>query len=156
MGSAKNNKDTTVRDDSLFGLLLSYKTYNTYLRILVNDAKSEIAVLITANPASWKKIPAEKLEGFRQVKRLEIGAHKLFTKYILPEHLLKVYGPGAGIKIALDKMQIDNKLRESGYYIIVTSARQSVRIYGWARKIVNLSPQRKYEIHEICIAEGQV
>lgn len=156
MRSAKNKKETAFRDDSLFGLLLSYKSYNTYLRLLMNDEKSEMAVIITGNPASWKNIPADKLEGFRPLKRLEIGTHKLFTKYILPEHLIRVYGPCAGINITSDKMQIENKLKEGGYYMIITSAKQGPKIYSWVKKIVNLSPQRKYEIHEICIAEGQV
>ncbi len=155
MGPAKGKKDTTVKDDSLFGLLLSYKSFNTYIRVMESREKSEMAVIITGNPASWKHIPPGELADFRQVKRLEIGTDRLFIKYILPEQILKVYGPFAGIKIAADKMQIDNMLHDRGYYIIKTSSRQSAKVFSWVKKMVGLSPQRKYEIHEICIAETQ-
>jgi len=156
MRSAKLKKDIPARDDSLFGLLLSYKSYNTYLRLMVNEATSELSIVITGNPANWKNIPADRFAGFRQLKRLEIGTDRLFTKYILPGHLIKVYGPGAGIKIAADKMRIDNMLEDGGYYIISTSYRYCSKVFSWVKKIVGLSPQRKYEIHEICVADEQV
>lgn len=156
MQPANSKNEPTPRDDSLFGLLLSYKAYNTYFRVMVNPDSSEIAVILTGNPGNWKNIPTETFAGYRQVKRLEIGTDRLFTKYILPEQIITVYGQYAGIKIAADKMQIDNMLEERGYYIIKTSIRHSSKIYNWVKKMVNLSPQRKYEIHEICIAEKQV
>ena len=155
MRSAKSKKEPLPKDDSLFGLLSSYKSYNTYLRILADDEKSELAVVITRNPGFWKNLPAEQFASFRQVKRLDIGTDRLFVKYILPEHLIKVYGPAAGIKIASDKILVENMLMDKGIYIIKTSAKNSQKVFSWVKKTVNLSPQRKYEIHEICIAEKQ-
>ncbi len=155
MRSAKIKKDSLPKDDSLFGLLSLYKSYNTYLRIFADEENSELAVIITSNPRFWKNIPAEQLASFRQVKRLDIGTDRLFVKYILPEHLIRVYGPGAGIKLAADRIQVDNMLKERGYYMVRTSLRNSQKVFSWVKRTVNLSPQRKYEIHEICIAEKQ-
>lgn len=155
MRPAKSKKEPFPKDDSLFGLLSSYKSYNTYLRVLADEGKSELAVVITSNPGYWKNIPADQLGSFKQVKRLDIGTDRLFVKYILPEHLIKVYGPAAGIKIASDKIIIENMLTDKGLYIIRTSAKNSQKVFSWIKKTVSLSPQRKYEIHEICIAEKQ-
>lgn len=155
MRSAKIRKESTPKDDSLFGLLSSYKSYNTYLRILADEDESELAVVIIWNPGFWKNIPAEQFGKFRQVKRLDIGTDRLFVKYILPEHLVKVYGPAAGMKIASDRITVENMLSDKGLYIIRTSSKNSQKVFSWVKKTVNLSPQRKYEIHEICIAEKQ-
>lgn len=155
MRSEKSKKETLPKDDSLFGLLSSYKSYNTYLRIFADDENSELAVVITSNPGFWNNIPAEQFASFRQLKRLDIGTDRLFVKYILPEHLIKVYGPAAGMKLSSDKVLIENMLPDKGLYIIKTSAKNSQKVYNWVKKTVNLSPQRKYEIHEICIAEKQ-
>ncbi len=155
MRSVKNKKEPLPKDDSLFGLLSLYKSYNTYLRILVDEEESELAVVITRNPGFWKNIPTGQFGKFRQVKRLDIGTDRLFVKYILPEQLIKVYGPAAGMKIASDKISVENMLNDNGLYIIKTSAKNSQKVFSWVKKTVNLSPQRKYEIHEICIAEKQ-
>ena len=155
MRTAKNKKELVPKDDSLFGLLSLYKSYNTYLRVLADDEKSELAVIITSNPGFWRNIPFDQLGSFRQVKRLVIGSDRLFVKYIIPEQLIKVYGPAAGMKIAADRLIIENMLQDKGLYIIRTSSKNSQKVFSWVKKTVNLSPQRKYEIHEICIAEKQ-
>jgi hypothetical protein len=155
MRSAKVKKEPVLKDDSLFGLLSPYKSYNTYLRILADEDMSELVVVITRNPGFWKNIPAEQFGKFKPLKRLDIGTNRLFVKYILPEHLIKVYGPAAGIKIASDKITVEDMLSDRGLYIIRTSSKNSHKVFNWVKRTVNLTPQRKYEIHEICIAENQ-
>jgi len=143
------------RDDSLFGLLLSYKHYNTYVRVFLNEAEASVAVILTGNPRSWANIPSEIKTTYLGMKRLEIGVEKMFIKYILPEHLVKTAGASAGINLSTDKIEVDNKLESQGYYLIKTSTRYLNRVLSGVKKLLNLSPQKKYEILEKCISEEQ-
>jgi hypothetical protein len=143
------------KDDTLFGLLLSYKHYNTYVRVFINEAEATVAVILTGNPRSWVNLPPEIKTGYHSMKRLEIGAEKMFIKYILPEQLVKTAGVSAGINLSSDKIEFENRLDEQGYYLIKTSTRYLNRVLSGVKKLLNLSPQKKYEILEKCILEEQ-
>ncbi len=143
------------RDDSLFGLLLSYKHYNTYVRVFLNKADASVAVILTGNPKFWINLPSEITTAYHSMKRLEIGVEKMFIKYILPEHLIKTAGLSAGINLSADKIEVENRLEEQGYYLIKTSTRYLNRVLSGVKKLLNLSSQKKYEILEKCISEEQ-
>jgi hypothetical protein len=68
---------------------------------------------------------------------------------------VRVYGHSAGINITADKIEYENNLKERGYYIIKTSTKYLQKVYNGVRKLINLSPQRKYEILETCFADNQ-
>jgi len=143
------------RDDSLFGLLLSYKHNNTYVRVFLNEAEASVAVILTGNPKFWINLPPEITTAYRSMKRLEIDTEKMFIKYILPEHLIKTAGISAGINLSSDKIEVENMLDTQGYYLIKTSTRYLNRVLTGVKKLLNLSPQKKYEILEKCISEEQ-
>ena len=143
------------RDDSLFGLLLSYKQNNTYVRVFLNEAEASVAVILTGNPKSWDYLPPEISVHYRSMKRLELNTDKMFIKYILPEHLIKTAGISAGINLSADKIEVENRLEDKGYYLIKTSTRYLNRVLSGVKKLLNLSPQKKYEILEKCISEEQ-
>jgi hypothetical protein len=143
------------KDDTLFGLLLSYKHYNTYIRVFINETEAAVAVILTGNPRFWANLPPEFKAGYHSMKRLEIGAEKMFIKYILPEQLVKTAGVSAGINLSSDKIEFENRLDEQGYYLIKTSTRYLNRVLSGVKKLLNLSPQKKYEILEKCILEEQ-
>ncbi len=149
------HKNNAVRDDSLYGLLTSYKSYNTYVLVMVSEDGNDIVLALSGNPKYWSNMPEDEAESFRVLKRLEIGTDKLSIKYILPEHLVKVFGPSAGMKIPADKIDIDDKLPDEGYYLIKTSVKYAPRILSGVKRLINLTPQKKYEILEKTIAEGQ-
>ena len=151
----KVKKEMVHRDDSLFGLLLSYKFYYTYIKVLINEEDASVAVILSSNPKFWVNIPPDINANYRNMKRLEIGLNKLFIKYIKPEHLIKTAGPSAGINLSSDKLEVDNKLNDMGYYIIRTSTRYLNRVLNGVKKLINLSAQKKYEILEKCISEEQ-
>ncbi len=143
------------KDDSLFGLLLSYKHYNTYIRVFINEEEALVAVVFTGNPKSWGNLPPEISVHYRSMKRLEINTEKMFIKYILPEHLVKTAGVSAGINLSADKLDVENRLEDNGYYLIKTSTRYLNKVLSGVKKLLNLSPQKKYEILEKCISEEQ-
>ena len=143
------------KDDSLFGLLLSYKHNYTYVRVFINEADTSVAVVLTGNPKSWDYLPPEISVLYRSMKRLEINTDKMFIKYILPEHLIKTAGVSAGINLSADKIEVENRLDDKGYYLIKTSTRYLNRVLNGVKKLLNLSPQKKYEILEKCISEEQ-
>ena len=149
----KGKSDNAPKDDSLFGLLSSYKQFNTYVRVLADDENGMAAVVLTSNPGFWKNIPADRYSSYRNVKRLEIGVDKLSIKYILPEHIVKILGPSAGINLSSDKYELDNALKEHGYYIINVSQKYMAKLLSGVKKMLNLSPQKKYEILEKCMSD---
>ncbi len=152
----KVTKENIRRDDSLFGLLSLYKSYNTYFRILENDDRDEVAVIIVSNPKIWRDISEGDLENFKDIRRLRLGVTKMSLKYLLPEHLIGVLGPMAGIKIPANKADIINSLENKGYYIIRTSKKYMSRVLSGMKKLINLSPQKKYEILEKSFVRKQV
>ena len=150
---AKLKEKVVNKDDTLFGLLLPYKHNNTYIRVLINENDGEIIVSLTANPKFWNNITPEINSSFRIMKRLELNTEKMFLKYILPGQLIKAAGATAGINLAMDKVKIENLLTEKGYYLIKTSTRYLNRVLVSVKKLLNLSPSKKFEIIEKCISK---
>lgn len=143
-------------DDSLFGLLAAYKTYVTYIRILISDEEKKVIVQVTANPVNWIKNPDENYKNFRVMRRLEIGAVKLSIKYILPEHIIKIIGPALGIDIPLNSMDIKNSMDQNGILTLEAPLKYKAKILHSINRLIKSSPQKKYEILEKCMAESQV
>ncbi len=142
-------------DDTLFGLLAMFKANATYIRLLKSEEESLISLQLTGNPGNWKSIPEDKYESFKKLRRIEVGVTKLMIKYISPEHIVSIMGPLLGIKLPLDKMVVINSLEENGIYIIEAPLKYKSRIILGVKKLLNLSPQKKYEILEKCIAQDQ-
>ena len=150
----KKFKDRLLnKDDSLFGLLLPYKHNNTYIKVLINENEEDMIVSLTENPKFWNNLPSELTSSFRSMKRLEINTEKMFIKYILPEQLIKTAGAAAGINLSMDKIKAENLLNERGYYLIKTSTRYLNRVLSRIKKLLNLSPSKKFEIIEKCISQ---
>ncbi|MCL2156269.1 MAG: hypothetical protein FWH53_11435 [Leptospirales bacterium] len=143
------------KDDTLFGLLLPYKQNNTYIKVLINEDEGDVIVSLTENPKFWNNLPPEITSSFRSMKRLEINTEKMFIKYILPEQLIKTAGAAAGINLSMDKIKAENLLNEQGYYLIKTSTRYLNRVLSSIKKLLNLSPPKKFEIIEKCISNDQ-
>jgi hypothetical protein len=151
----KGKSDNTVKDDSLFGLLSSYKQFNTYVKVLIDEENASAAVVLSANPRFWQNLPPDMYSSYRNMKRLELGVDKLSIKYILPQHLVKIMGPSAGINLSSDKYDLDDSLAEKGYYVIKVPQKYFVKVLSGVKKMINLSPQKKYEILEKSMFGGQ-
>jgi hypothetical protein len=143
-----SRKINGIRDDSLYGLLSSYKSNSTYIRVLVSDEKNSIAMLLADNPKKFFAVPAEKFKSYRPLRRLEIGVAKVSLKYVTPENLLAVMGPLMGINIPQEKVDVTHMLQMDGYYIIETSLKFKMRILQGVKKLLNMSPQKRYELLE--------
>lgn len=150
-----SKKSAHGRDDHLFGLLLPYKSYNTYFRVLVSESEHRVSIQMADNPGKWKLIEKERYEGFRQLRRLELGVPKLSVKYLLPGHLLRIMGPMLDMKIPPDKVFITDRLDEEGYYSIDIPVKFYQEVEQEIKKLIALSPEKKYEILEKCVAESQ-
>lgn len=148
-------KGNIRKDDSLFGLLSLYKSYNSYFRVLENDVTDEVMVIVVSNPGNWGNISETDIENFTDIRRIKLGVNKMSLKYLLPEHLISVLGPFIGIKIPVSKMDIINSMENRGYYIVRTSRRYMPRIISGLKKIINLTPQKKYEILEKSFVKEQ-
>lgn len=144
------------RDDSLFGLLSLYKSYNTYFRVLVSEEDGIMAVMVSDNPGKWRDAFSERYSKYRQLRRLEMGVARLSVKYITPEHLIKIMGSGLGIRVPAGSIEIVNPLSETGPYIFETKTRYKKKVLHGIGRIIKMSPQKKYEILEKSISETQV
>ena len=136
------------RDDSLYGLLSSYKSNTTYIRVLVSDEKNSIAVLLADNPKKFFALPDDKFKNYRPLRRLEMGVAKVSLKYVTPENLLVVLGPLLGMNIPQERVDVTNMLKRDGYHIIETSLRFKLKVLQGVKKMINMSPQKKYELLE--------
>src|SRR5208283_2875359 len=116
-----SRKINGTRDDSLYGLLSSYKSNSTYIRVLVSDEKNSIAMLLADNPKKFFAVPSEKFNNYRPLRRLEIGVANVLHKTVTTENLLAVMGPLMGINIPQEKVDVTQMLQVDGYYIIETS-----------------------------------
>lgn len=148
---AARKKEKTVRkneDATLFGLLSSYKSCNTYFRILVNEKKESIVVQITDNPGNWPPLKEGKYSDFNILKRSDLGCNKLFVNYLSPVHLIEQVGPTLGIKLPEDRFVVMNFLDNEGYFTLETDIKYKDDIIQSINKLINLSPQKKYEILE--------
>ena len=142
-------------DESLFGLLSLYKAFNTYIRVLISEGDKKMSLQLTDNPVNWKNIPAEDYKGFRQMTRLEMGVDKLSVKYLNLRYMVKNMGPLLSLKLAPEKVNVINELEEKGYFLLDTSLQYRKKVLQAVNKILTMSPQKKYEIIEKCIAENQ-
>ena len=136
------------RDDSLYGLLSSYKSSTTYIRVLVSDVKNSIAVLMADNPKRFFGVPDDRFKDYRPLRRLEMGISKISLKYVTPENLSVVLGPLLGINIPQERVDVTDMLKRDGYYIIETSLRFRQKVLQGVKKMINMSPQKKYELLE--------
>jgi hypothetical protein len=136
-------------DDSLFGLLSAYKPVNTYFRIFVNESKKQILFEMTDNPKYFSALDGDELKGFRMFRRSEMGFTKMSVKYMSPEHILGYFGENLGVKVPHRGGKIANGLNdERRLYLLETSLAQSPALLTVIKKILLLSPQKKYEIIE--------
>ncbi|HQO04114.1 MAG TPA: hypothetical protein PLI62_17795 [Spirochaetota bacterium] len=149
----KSKEPRKEEDDSLFGLLSSYKIFNTYFRILESENDEKVVVQISDNPKNWDRIPEDKYVNYRLLKRLEIGVPKSSVKYLNPEHLIKHMGSLLGTRLPIKKVSITNNIDNDGYFILETSLKLKPVILQTIKRIITLSPQKKYEILEKCLTE---
>ena len=149
------DKTNRKKDDSLFGLLSSYKSNVTYMRILISEELKKIEIQMTDNPKNWETLSTEAYKKYRVLRRLEAGLDKLSVKYIKPDHLVSVMGDTLNIKIPSEKIFVKDKLDSKGLYHITTQLKYKNKIIQGVRKIINLSPQKKYEIIEKSLVKFQ-
>ena len=137
-------------DDSLFGLLAAYKVNSTYVRIIVSEEQKKAVFQMTDNPRYFPEIP----DAYRQLKRSEMNINKLFVKYLLPEHVLEYAGENMGMKLTVRTGKIGNYLadKEKRYFQLEMPLRYLSSIVPAVKKLVTLTPQKKYEIVEKYLA----
>ena len=152
---SKKKKEYVRKDDSLFGLLASYKASNSYLRIMTDRDSQTVAVVLSKSPINWSNIEDAEYSSYYSLRRLEIGVERLFVKYLDPEQIIKIMGQSIGLSVPANRIEIDDRLQDRGYYVVKTGIRYLPRVLSGVKKIINMAPQKKYEILEKCIAEEQ-
>ncbi len=152
--SAKKNA-TRVKDDSLYGLLSSYKSNCTYIRVLVSEEDDSVVLQLTNNPKNFNAEISEKYGNYRVLRRLEIGTQKQFLKYVIPDNLIEVLGPMLDLNIPPEKVVITDSVKKNGIYTIETGIRYRLKMIQGARKILNMSPQKRYEVIEKYLSGDQ-
>ncbi len=147
---SKKHQDEHEIDESLFGLLNVYKGFNTYLKLLVNDSKRKVIFLISDKPSAWLKIPAEDIDGYVEVKRLKLQPQRMFVKFISPVHIVNYMGSTIGMKLPDKNVIIKDYLDdpEKGYFSIEVPHKHISSVTNAFKKLIDLTPQRKYEIIE--------
>lgn len=140
-------------DDSLFGLLSSYKASNTYFRVLVSESKNSIIIQITDNPKKWPLLKDERFNDYTVLKRADLDLNKLFVKYLSPSHLIDQIGQNLGLKVPEDRAVVSNRLDTEGYFSFETSLEYRKELIQNLSKLINLSPQKKYEILEKSLSQ---
>ncbi len=143
-----------TEDESLFGLLSSYKSFNTYVSIHLSEKDDLVVLFVTDNPRRWSLMTDEKYRNFKPLRRLSIGVTKLSVKYLLPEHLVKYMGPMLGMKLPSNKVAIVNNLDKDGYFMLETSLKFMPEVVQGIKRIISMPPQKKYEIIEKCLVEN--
>jgi hypothetical protein len=141
-------------DDSLFGLLTAYKANASYVRILVNEKAKKIILYLTDNPKYFPQSDGEEFGGFRLISRSEMNINRLFIKYLSPEHIIDFSGQHLGLKLTPRTGRIHNFLADKGkrYFQLEMSQRMLPSVVLMLRKLVSLTPQKKYEIIEKYLA----
>ncbi|MBP7582506.1 MAG: hypothetical protein KBA61_00630 [Spirochaetes bacterium] len=151
----RKGKDAAAHDnDSLFGLLSSYKIYNTYFRVLVSEEQDRIVIQVTDNPKNWGNIPADNYRDYKLLSRLDMGINRLSVKYVSPQHLIVFFGSILGSRLPTNKVTIINNLDKDGFFILETSLKYRQSIISGLKKLINLPPQKKYEILEKFIVDA--
>ena len=137
-----------VKDDTLYGLLSSYKGCQTYVRVLESEADDSIVVQLTDNPRYFGQSQQEKYRGYRMLRRLEIGISKISLKYLSPVHLVAVLGPLVEFNIPFEKVVIMDRMKKDGIYSLESSLKYRAKIIQGVKKLLGMSPQKRYEIME--------
>jgi len=150
----KSGEGKRADDDSLFGLLSSYKSHNTYVNLYASEKNDSLLLFITDNPKKWSVLSDERYKDYRPLKRLEMGITKLSIKYLLPEHLIKSIGPVLGMKLPSNRVKVVNNIDRDGYFILECPLKYMQEVIHGIKRIINMSPQKKYEILEKCLAEN--
>jgi hypothetical protein len=150
----KNREVTSHGDDSLFGLLSSYKIYNTYFRVLASEENDRIVIQVADNPKNWDNIPPDKYNNYKMLSRLDMGINRLSVKYVSPQHLIVYFGSILGSRLPSNKVTIVNNLDKDGFFILETSLKYKQSVISGLKKLVNLPPQKKYEILEKFIVDA--
>jgi hypothetical protein len=143
-----------TKDDSLFGLLSSYKLHTAYFRLLVSEAEGRAAVHIADNPRSWSLIPPERYAAYKPVRRHELGTTKLSVKYLTAKNIITYLGPLLGLKLPKKKTTVINNLDREGYFVLEIPLASLPVLLQVIKRIITLSPQRKYEILEKSLVES--
>ena len=86
-------KKESAEDDSLFGLLASYKNLYSYITVIESPEQDIIAIIIAKNPSTFDELVKSKYQQFKPMRKIKIGVTKLFIKYITPEFIIKYFGP---------------------------------------------------------------
>jgi hypothetical protein len=141
-------------DDSLFGLLTAYKANSTYVRVLLNEETKKIVFQMTDNPRFFPAAESAEWKEYRQVKRSEMNVNRLFIKYLFPEHIIDFAGPNLGLKLTPRTGKILNSLTDKAnrYFQLEMPQRMLPTLVLSIRKLVSLTPQKKYEIIEKYLA----
>jgi hypothetical protein len=150
----KGAESSRTEDESLFGLLSSYKSFNTYLNIYLSEKDDQVVLLITDNPRRWSLMADEKYKNFKPLRRLSIGVGKLSVKFLLPEHLVRFMGPMLGMKLPSNRVAFVNNLDKDGYFLLETSLKFLPEVMQGIKKIIGMPPQKKYEILEKCLVDN--
>jgi hypothetical protein len=140
-------------DDSLYGLLSSYKSSNTYFRVLVNKIQNKIIVQITDNPKKWPGLKDENYNNYSILKRSDLNLNKFFVKYLSPVHLVDQTGQTLGMKLPEGEVIVTNLLDVDGYFSLETKYKHLEEVIQNINKLINLSPQKKYEILEKSLSQ---
>ncbi|MBN1498531.1 MAG: hypothetical protein JW982_00110 [Spirochaetes bacterium] len=146
----KKYHDQNEIDESLFGLLNAYKGFNTYIKLMVNDQKRRVMFMISDNPSAWSRISETEIAGYTTVKRLKLQPRRMFVKFIGPEHIINYMGPTIGMKLPLKNVIIHDFLDDSQkrYFSIEVPQKHMLSMMNTFKKLIDLTPQRKYEIIE--------
>ncbi len=148
-------KNNNIKDDTLYGLLTSYKGLITYLRVFEDEEAKIIVVQLTDNPKHWKNIPEEMYAGFRELSRLDIGVSKLSIKYLKPLHIAGILLSAINLPAKAEKVKKIDMLNEGNYLIFEIPIKYKKKIIHGVTKVSNLSPQKKYEIIEKSLSVNQ-
>ncbi len=152
--SAKKNI-ARIKDDSLYGLLSSYKSNCTYIRVLVSEEEDSVIMQMTDNPKNFHALSRDAYMNYSMLRRLEIGAPKIFLKYVVPENLIAVLGPMLELNIPPDKVVITDSIKKDGIYAVETTLKYRLKMIQGVRKILNMSPQKRYEVLEKFLSGNQ-
>jgi hypothetical protein len=85
------------------------------------------------------------------MKRVELNVNRFSLKYLSPAHVLDFTGPHFGLlKVPAKRVSMENLLADpvGGYYILEVPDRFLPQFEATIKKILALSPQKKYEIIE--------
>lgn len=69
--------------------------------------------------------------------------------------MLRSLGPFFGLKLPADSVAVADQLDDKGIYCISAHIKYKFRILQGVRKIINLKPQKKYELLEKSIVMDQ-